>query len=336
LRLALGLLCGARVPSFRHELLVELFRNRAELACALLNELGVSFDHDRVVLGSVDLSQVAPTTYHADAVVELLNRSGQRVAAVIVEVQLRPDAGKLYTWPHYVAGLHARLKCPVVLLVVAPDPKVAAWARKEITIGPGFSFTPQVIEMTELPRITEIEVAWRLFELAVLSAMAHPEVGVATTAIEAISTLPEAQNRLYFDVVMSALPRLVRQALEAQMEGYEYQSEFARKYYAQGRKEGRKEGREEGVEEGVKKGREKGREEGLQMAVLAMAHAKLRAVTAEDEASVRAMHDADALEALIRELGAARGVVQARRVFNRILGVKPARAAVRSTRKSRK
>ena len=93
------------MPSFRHELLVEFFRNRAELACALLKEMGVRFDHDRVVLGSVDLSQVAPTAYHADAVVELLNRGGQRVAAVVVEVQLRPDAEKRHTWPHYVAAL---------------------------------------------------------------------------------------------------------------------------------------------------------------------------------------------------------------------------------------
>jgi hypothetical protein len=303
------------VPSFRHELLVELFRNRGELACALLNELGVSFDHDRVVLGSVDLSQVAPTTYHADAVVELLNRSGQRVAAVIVEVQLRPDAGKLYTWPHYVAGLHARLKCPVVLLVVAPDAKVAAWARREITIGPGFSFTPKVMGMAELPRITEVEIAQRLPELAVLSAMAHPEVGVATTTIEALSTLPEAQNRLYFDVVMSALPRLLRQALEAQMEGYEYQSEFARKYYNQGREEGRHEGREEGRHEG----REEGRHEGLQRAVISIAHAKLAVVTVEDEAAIRAIHEEEALEALIRTLVSAVGAIEARVILDRAI-----------------
>lgn len=40
---------------------------------------------------------------------------------------------------------------------------------------------------------------------------------------------------------------------------YEYQSEFARKYVAQGREEGLKEGREEGLQ----KGREEGEREAL-------------------------------------------------------------------------
>ncbi len=38
-----------------------------------------------------------------------------------------------------------------------------------------------------------------------------------------------------------ALPEAIRRILEARMQGYEYQSDFARKYYGQGREEGRQE-----------------------------------------------------------------------------------------------
>jgi hypothetical protein len=44
---------------------------------------------------------------------------------------------------------------------------------------------------------------------------------------------------------------------------YEYQSEFARKYVAQGREEGRQEGREEGLQEGLQQGLQKGEKEAL-------------------------------------------------------------------------
>ena len=64
---------------------------------------------------------------------------------------------------------------------------------------------------------------------------------------------------------MSSLSEAARGALEALMQRgtYEYQSEFARKYVAQGREEGLQKGREEGREKGREEGREKGREEGL-------------------------------------------------------------------------
>ena len=102
--------------------------------------------------------------------------------------------------------------------------------------------------------------------VAVLSAMAHPALEVASTAVEAISVLPQDQNRLYLDVILATLPDAIRQILEARMQGYKYQSEFARRYYNQGRTEGRT----------------KGREEGFRSAVLALARTKLETITPED------------------------------------------------------
>ena len=293
--------------SFSHELLVELFRTAGELAPALLQRCaGVVLDHARVEQRSIDLSQVASTEYRADAVVVLLDRDDVIVAAVIVEVQLAVDRGKQRTWPVYVAALHHKLGCPVILLVVTPSREVAVWARRALDLGhPGFSLVPLVLELRDVPRIVDPADVRMLPELGVLSAMANPDLEVATTALSAFSILPEDRARLYLDVILAALPPHLRKALET-MRGYVYQSEFARKYYFEGLEEGRskglEEGRSEGLEEGRSKGLEEGRLGGLRSAATAMVRVKLSSFTAEDEAAIEAMGDEDALNRLIGAL----------------------------------
>ncbi len=293
------------MPSRVHQILVELFRNCGELAPELLRTCAeIALDHDHVEPGSIDLSQVVSTEYRADSVVELRARDGAVVAAVIVEVQLRSDADKPYTWPVYVAALRAEHRCPVVLLVVTTKRSVARWARRPIEIGhPGFCLLPVVLSFQDLPRIVDLAYAQRLPELAVLSAMAHPTLEVAATAVEAISVLPEEQNRLSLDVILATLPDAIRQVLEARMQGYKYQSEFARRYYNQG----------------LTKGRTKGREEGLRSAVLALARSKLETVTAEDEAAIKALHDRRVLTELVGALGQARSASKARAALALVL-----------------
>lgn len=291
--------------SFRHEILVDLFRKRGELAWELLRGARIAFDHDRVAPGSIDLSQVVSTAYRADAVTELHDRDGKVIAVAIVEVQLAVDLDKRYSWPLYVTAARANLRCPAVLLVIAPEPAVAAWARASISLGhPGFYLAPLVVSFADLPRVTDAALAGRLPELAVLSAMAHPELDVAITAVDAVLPLPEDLRKLYLDVILAALPPLLRQALEARMKGYVYQSEYARRYYGQGLEEGLEQGREQGLE--------KGRQQGLHDAVLAIARAKLGAVSEQDEAVIRALRDDGQLIALTTALGLARGEAEAR------------------------
>lgn len=291
--------------SFSHEFLVELFRTRGELAPALLRCADIVFDHDRVEHGSIDLSQVVSTEYRADCVVVLRDRAGAAVAGVIVEVQLRLDRDKERTWPVYVAALHAKLERPAVLLVLTPDPGVARWARGPFPTGhPGFDLRPVVIGFDDLPRITDPAQAGGLPELAVLSALANPVLEVADAAIAAISALPADQVKLYLDVILTALPPLVRAILEIRMQGYVYQSEFARKYYSQGLEEGR----EQGIEQGI----EQGRGAGLRSAVLALLRAKLDAVTGEDEAAIASVDDERRLTELIGALGLATSTVDVR------------------------
>ena len=70
---------------------------------------GIAVDHARVELESIDLTQVAPTGYYADAVTILRDGANRPVTGVIVEVQLRTDEDKLLSWPVYVSTLRAKV-----------------------------------------------------------------------------------------------------------------------------------------------------------------------------------------------------------------------------------
>jgi hypothetical protein len=58
-----------------------------------------------------------PAELRADAVVVLTGTDGTRLA-VIVEVQLRYDADKHYSWPAYLTQVRVAHRCPAVLLVI--------------------------------------------------------------------------------------------------------------------------------------------------------------------------------------------------------------------------
>jgi hypothetical protein len=101
------------------------------------------------------------------------------------------------------------------------------------------------------------------------------------------------------------LSKTVRRTLEARlMQGYEYQSEFARKYYNQGREEGR----------------EEGREDGLRAAVLRLARGRLASITREDVAAIEALHDEHAFTELIDSLGKAESASDVRVALDRVIG----------------
>ncbi len=288
------------VPSLAHEALVELFRNRPQLVRELLMACGRAELATGVVeLRSIDLSQVVPTEYRADVIAVILDEARGNKLAVVVEVQLAVDPNKHASWPVYVTTLRARLGCPVLLVVITRDPSVADWARVPIELGqPGFRLAPIVVDFSEVPRITDHAVARGVPELAVLAALAHPEVEVVKAAIAAIDGLPEAIGRLYLDLVLEALPAATRSLIEVDMiKNYEYQSDFARKYYGQGREEGLREGREEGREEVRQMLRE---------TAVDLGREKAEAFSADDEARIRAIEDLRALRTLISALGTAK------------------------------
>ena len=249
------------MPSMLHEGLLLLFQNRPLLAPELLRDvLGVplpAFTEAKV--DSAELTEVVPTQYHADLVVLLFD--GRPVFAIVVEVQLTRDLDKRRSWPVYLASLRARLDCPTALLVVTADEAVATWAGQPIDLGhPGFTLRPLVMGPGSVPIVTDEAVARAAPERAVLSAMAHGReaigLDVARAVLAALPHLEEDRARLYFDLVGDSLNEAARKAFEALMQGnYEYQTDFARKYYGQGKAEGKAEGRAEGEAKGKAEGR---------------------------------------------------------------------------------
>jgi len=80
------------MPSFDHELLVELFQNRPSLATELLAEsLHVPQPaYDEARLASIALTEIQPAEYRADVVVVLYHNE-KPIRVNIVEVQLGID-----------------------------------------------------------------------------------------------------------------------------------------------------------------------------------------------------------------------------------------------------
>src|SRR5688572_21475890 len=251
------------MPSQLHEAHVLLFRNRPAMAAELIRDvLGVKIpSYKQAQVFSADLTEVDPTEYRADLVVQLCNENP--VYAVIVEVQTQEKARKRFVWPYYAASLRARLECPVSLLVVATDDAVARWAAKPVDTGGIYPYAPYVLGPSGVPAITSEVEALAHPELAVLSAIAHGNDADAERAAR-IAMLAHAASlnvdfelsRLYFDLISNSLSEAARRALKTMDIGkYEYQSEFAKRYVAQGVQEGM----QQGVQQGVQQGRTEGR-----------------------------------------------------------------------------
>ncbi|HEX5048251.1 MAG TPA: DUF4351 domain-containing protein [Gammaproteobacteria bacterium] len=241
------------MPSQLHEALVFLFRSRPALAPELLRAaLHVPLpQYFEARVDSADLAEIQPAEYRADLVV-LLHREAPALG-IVVEVQVSPDERKRFVWPAYVANLRSRIKRPVLLLVVAADDAVARWAAKAVDLGGGNFFAPLVLRPSAVPEIADHAHARGEPELAVLSAMAHGRdldsakaARIAFAAQTASLELDEDRSRLYFDLVMSSLSDAARRELQTMDPAkYEYQSDFAKRYVAEGRAEGRAAGHAE-------------------------------------------------------------------------------------------
>jgi len=233
------------MPSLTHDALVTLFRNRPSLAPELLRDsLHTPMPpFARARIGDVTLTEVVPTEYRADLVLLLEDEADlPPLAAIVVEAQLARDADKRWTWPVYLAGLRARLRCDVALLVVTPESAVAAWAATPIATGhPGWVLVPLVLGPDAVPIVRDAAVAALSPELAVLSVMlrGHGEDAVAAgeATLTALRGLDGERAKLYADLVLASVNEAARAILEAIMASgnYEYQSDFARRYVAEGR-----------------------------------------------------------------------------------------------------
>ncbi|MBK8480613.1 MAG: hypothetical protein IPL40_05500 [Proteobacteria bacterium] len=138
---------------------------------------------------------------------------------------------------------------------------VARWARRPVSLGPGASiFEAFVLGPERIPFVTDAASARAAPELAVLSAPAHGErpngLPVVLAALEAAAGLEHDRSMLYCDVVWRAAGAALRCQLEELMQsgGYTYQSDFAKRYLAQGKAEGEAKGKAEGEAKGKAEG----------------------------------------------------------------------------------
>ncbi len=133
----------------------------------------------------------------------------------------------------------------------------------------------------------------------------NEELGPAL--IEAVMSsargLDNERFSFYFDLAISSLGEAARRALEAKMQSgsYQYQSEFVRKFIAQGRQEGLEEGREAGRQEGLEAGQQKGRLEGGLMALFKVLDARGLEVDDASRQRLLACTDLAQLEDWLRE-----------------------------------
>jgi hypothetical protein len=161
-----------------------------------------------------------PVEFRADLVLELRDANDAIVLAIVLEVQRDEDPKKKFSWLVYVAAVRAKKLCPTILLVVAPDAGVAAWAGEPIDSGLGRGgLSPVVLGPASVPVVTEVAVAEQETELAILSAVAHgngPEgLDVVQAVLSALGRFDHEHAAVYFQIVYTALREPMQKALEA-------------------------------------------------------------------------------------------------------------------------
>jgi hypothetical protein len=212
------------MPSLEHNAIVEMFRDNPELAPHLLSTL-FHVDvptHATTAVVESSLDQLVPVEFRADLVLELRSAAGRTLLAIVLEVQRDEDPDKKYSWPVYVAVVRARKRCDTVVLVVAPDTPVAAWAAEKIDLGlRRSSVEPLVLGPEIVPAISDPVAAEQEIELAVLSAMAHGNgpnglavVHAALVALGRLDRLDREHAAVYAQIIWRVLREPVRRALE--------------------------------------------------------------------------------------------------------------------------
>lgn len=236
------------MSSLEHEMLVDLLREHPDLVISLLRAaFGIAIEGElEVAASSENLTELQPTERRADLVlIARAPHSEIPTHAAVVEVQLRPDPRKRFSWPLYQAVLRARLRCPVEIVVLTLEDETARWCAEPIAIdGYGSRVHPLVLGPSLVPAVTEIERARRHPEIALLGVLAHRDAPVALTAahtlLAALGDIDEARARWYSEIVLGFLDEAVRLALEAEMnpEKYGLRSEFLRRIEERGEERG--------------------------------------------------------------------------------------------------
>lgn len=239
------------VPSVEHEAPVVGFADYPGTLAELLDrtfKIGLP-EHDDARRGPTAFPKRPATTYQADNTL-VFTRAGERLYAVVLEVQRRWVREKWPTWKFYATSLEKDLDVGVLLVVFCPRDRVAANYRG-LAEAERFSvpLRPYILTPADLPLVLEPTQARADLPLAALSLVCQPSDTAVDAAFavlyEATQTVDLEQARGICDMVLGGMPEAVRVRLEAHMTVIDskYRSELFRGAEAQGRADGIAEGR---------------------------------------------------------------------------------------------
>ncbi len=248
--------------SLSHEAPLAVLRQHPE---SLLDLLQIAGRRERsagnVVVEILDseFTEATPSVRNADLVVLLCDEAGEPQEVIVLEIQRRVVAEKLFAWPLYLAYLHAHHRVPATLLVLTFDAAVATWARESRPVGPNLQCTPWVIGPGDLPEIASVEQALAHPELSLLTALTHlgsrapsriarHEAEIIRVFEAMLRTEDPAMRRLY----VSLLHGTARGSLRATLERLKEECDMGavEMIFEEGRAEGKAKGKAEGKAEG--------------------------------------------------------------------------------------
>ena len=166
------------MPPQLHDELLSLVRDSEGLARTIAAwATGRSLPDDlRLRLHEQVYSQMESPDCRPDLVFELERDGASTPTALMVfEVQLAPDPEKRLTWPVFQGVLWSVHRGPTTVVVLAPDPEVAAWCAEPIDLdGTGRSIMqPIVIGPDRIPVVVDPREAERVPGLSMLSDVVH-------------------------------------------------------------------------------------------------------------------------------------------------------------------
>ncbi len=209
--------------------------------------------------------------------------------ALVVEVQLRPDSEKLFTWVEYLAAARRQYRCPAEVVVLSHRPRVLRWAEQ--LFGKEPSLCPVLIGRDQIPVLDDEAAARRRPAHAILAAVFHADsdrvAELAELAVIGLHSLPAWRRSTYIALLQETLPEdivdevLERLAKEA-VEEAEREMKRARPWRS---------GHRQGLAEGI----EQGRLETLREALWLIVELRGLAVDERGRARVEDCHDSDQL-----------------------------------------
>ncbi|WP_034269231.1 hypothetical protein [Actinospica robiniae] len=186
-----------------HETLHRFFRDHPEEIDRTFHAVGLKTFPPTVKAWELsnDVTTFAPLERRVDSVMRLQAADGHTFI-VVFEAQSRPDKAKQRSRPYYVAYLHERYQCPVMLVVICQDLDTAAWARTPVRISTRFwtslELNPWVLGPENVPIPAEIDAS--NVHLGALSVIIHGR-DVDETALRRLAdAVLQAGDEIYADL----------------------------------------------------------------------------------------------------------------------------------------